>query len=232
MLELNQLTAAYGSAQILNGVELNIGKKEVVALIGRNGVGKTTLLKTIMGIVPSTGGEVHFEQQNITQIPTYKIAKKGIGYVPQGRGIFGKLTVEENLLMGLRAANDPAAGIPQYLYEKFPILFERRNQLAGTLSGGQAQQLAISRALCSRPKILLLDEPSEGIQPNIVHDIGVFLRELVDEQGLSVFIVEQNLELIQNACDRFHIMVKGKMVHSGINSELSNEDMLKEYLSV
>lgn len=232
MLKIKQLTAGYGSAQILNGTNIHLRSKEVVALLGRNGVGKTTLLKSVMGIVPSTGGSIVLEDQDIASLPTHAIAKLGIGYVPQGRGVFDKLTVEENLRMGLRACAKPTDEIPAFLFEEFPILDERRNQVAGTLSGGQKQQLVISRALCSNPKILLLDEPSEGIQPNIVRDIGSFIRRLIQERDISMLIVEQNLELVQIASDRFEIMVKGEIVHSGANTEISNEDMLKEHLSV
>ncbi|MDA4848689.1 urea ABC transporter ATP-binding subunit UrtE [Hoeflea poritis] len=232
MLTVQHLTSGYGSAKILNGVNLDLGSKEVVAILGRNGVGKTTLLKTVMGIVATQSGTTELKGQNITKLPTHDIAKAGIGYVPQGRGIFDKLSVKENLRMGLRSRPDGSDEIPEYIYEKFPILLERSGQLAGTLSGGQKQQLAISRALCGDPKLLLLDEPSEGIQPNIVQEIGSFVRELVERRDISVLIVEQNLELIGLAADRFEIMVKGELVHRGLTSELNNEEMLKEYLSV
>jgi urea ABC transporter ATP-binding protein UrtE len=232
MLEIDALTSAYGSAQVLNGVDLEIGKGEVVALLGRNGVGKTTLLKTIMGLVPPTGGATRLGGRDITRLRTHAIASAGIGYVPQGRGIFDKLTVEENLRMGLRANPSFAADIPDFLYQRFPILKERRKQIAGTMSGGQKQQLAISRAMCGNPSMLLLDEPSEGIQPNIVQDIGVFIRDLVRELDLSVLLVEQNLGLVQSAADRFLIMVKGKVVHTGAPGELEDEQLLQRYLSV
>ena len=232
MLNLQKVTAAYGSAQILNGIDLSVNEGQIIALLGRNGVGKTTLLKSIMNIVTPTGGTINFKNSNITQLPTHQIAKSGIAYVPQGRGIFGKLSVEENLQMGLRACSDNKAKIPEFIYQKFPILFERRTQLAGTLSGGQAQQLAISRALCNRPSMLLLDEPSEGIQPNIVQQIGDFLKDLAKEQGIAILIVEQNIGLIQNACEHFHIMVKGEIAHSGTSNELDNETLLEKYLSI
>ena len=181
MLSIEKLTSGYGSIQVLNGVDLKLGDREVVALMGRNGMGKTTLLKTLMGIVDAGSGSVALDGIDITQKPTYEIARMGLGYVPQGRGIFDKLTVEENLRMGLRARSDGSDEIPAYLFETFPILDERRKQLAGTMSGGQKQQLAISRALCSDPKVLLLDEPSEGIQPNIVREIGDFIKQLIEE---------------------------------------------------
>jgi len=232
MLKVNNLTAGYGSAQILNGASLELKNKEVLALLGRNGVGKTTLLKSIMGIVRSTDGNILLGSKDISKVAIHEIALSGIGYVPQGRGIFDKLTVEENLRMGLRSRPDGSDEIPSFIFQKFPILDERRGQLAGTMSGGQKQQLAISRALCGDPKILLLDEPSEGIQPNIVHDIGIFIRELVADRDISILIVEQNLELIGLASDRFDIMVKGQIVHSGIKDDLGDEEMLKKYLSV
>lgn len=232
MLTIKALTSAYGSAQILNGVTLDVARGEVLGLLGRNGVGKTTLLKTIMGIVAPTGGDTALGDRTIAALRTHEIARAGIGYVPQGRGIFDKLTVEENLKMGLRANPSPSASIPDLVYERFPILKERRRQIAGTMSGGQKQQLAISRAMCGAPKVLLLDEPSEGIQPNIVQDIGVFIRELAGTLGISVLLVEQNLGLIKSAADRFAVMVKGEVVHSGAPAELDDEEMLQRYLSV
>ena len=232
MLDIDSLTAAYGSAQILNGVTLDVGEGEVVALLGRNGVGKTTLMKTAMGLVPATGGRVSLRGRDISGMPTHGIARAGISYVPQGRGIFDKLTVEDNLKMGLRANPSASAGIPAFIFDRFPILAERRRQIAGTMSGGQKQQLAISRALCGDPKVLLLDEPSEGIQPNIVQDIGLFLRELVTTRKISVLLVEQNLGLVEAAADRFAIMVKGEIVHKGVPAELRDEALLQRYLSV
>jgi urea ABC transporter ATP-binding protein UrtE len=232
MLTVKALTSAYGSAQILNGVNLDVAKGEVVALLGRNGVGKTTLLKTIMAIVTPTGGEIVLDGRVTTNLRTHEIAKAGIGYVPQGRGIFDKLTVEENLKMGLRANPSASAGIPDFIFERFPILDERRHQVAGTMSGGQKQQLAISRAMCGDPKVLLLDEPSEGIQPNIIQDIGVFIRDLAKTRGISVLLVEQNLGLVKSAADRFAIMVKGEVVYGGAPAELDDEELLQRHLSV
>ncbi|MGV2130618.1 urea ABC transporter ATP-binding subunit UrtE [Agrobacterium vitis] len=232
MLKINALTSAYGSAQVLNRINLEVGKGEVLAVLGRNGVGKTTLLKTLMAIVPPTGGHVELDGKEITGHRTHEIARAGIGYVPQGRGIFDKLTVEENLRMGLRANAASGQDIPDFLFERFPILNERRQQIAGTMSGGQKQQLAISRALCGDPKMLLLDEPSEGIQPNIVQDIGLFVRELAQTRAISVLLVEQNLGLVKAASDRFVIMVKGEIVHQGSPDELDDEKLLQRYLSV
>lgn len=232
MLSIENLTAGYGSARILNGIDLSVAPREVVALLGRNGVGKTTLMKAIMGIVPPASGSVTFLDAEIAGWPTHRIARGGIGYVPQGRGIFDKLTVEENLLMGLRSLDRPSNVIPDFIYDRFPILKERRRQVAGTLSGGQKQQLAISRALCGEPRLLLLDEPSEGIQPNIVQDIGAFLRELVATRDIAVIVVEQNLSLVESAADRFCMMDKGRIQHRGPVADLQDEAVLKEFLSV
>jgi urea ABC transporter ATP-binding protein UrtE len=232
MLTIDKLTAAYGSAQVLNGASIELRARECVALLGRNGVGKTTFLKSIMGIIRVTGGRCYFAGQVISGMPTFKIARLGIAYVPQGRGIFDKLTVEENLRMGLTANATSDADIPEFVFSRFPILKERRRQLAGTLSGGQKQQLAVSRALCGAPKILLLDEPSEGIQPNIVEELAVFLRELIEDRGISVLIVEQNLEMVRMFADRFAVMVKGTIIHSGEKDALSDERALEEFLFV
>ena len=232
MLTIEALASGYGSAQILNHANLKVGKGEVVALLGRNGVGKTTLLKTIMGIVRPASGKTMLDGRLISNLRTHEIAKAGIGYVPQGRGIFDKLTVEENLRMGLRANSSASADIPDFVFERFPILHERRRQIAGTMSGGQKQQLAISRAMCGDPKVLLLDEPSEGIQPNIVQDIGVFIRHMAETREISVLLVEQNLGLVKSSADRFAIMVKGEVVYSGMPAELEDEEVLQRYLSV
>ena len=232
MLEVRQLTAGYGSAQVLNGVDPTLKNREVMAVLGRNGVGKTTFLKSVMGILPARSGRVVLDGSAINGLPTFAIARQGVGYVRQGRGIFDKLTVEENLQMGLRACRKRTDRIPDFIYEKFPILHERRQQPAGSMSGGQKQQLAISRALCSDPKVLLLDEPSEGIQPNIVQDIGRLIRELVTQRDIAVVVVEQNLELVHQACDRFCIMVKGRIVHVGEQSELHDEELLRSHLTI
>lgn len=232
MLSLSTVSSAYGSAQVLNGASLSVQAGEVLALLGRNGVGKTTLLKTIMNLVAPTGGELMLDGRRLNGLQTHEIARAGVGYVPQGRGIFDKLTVLENLEMGLRCNSNSKAVIPPLVYERFPILHERRSQVAGTLSGGQKQQLAISRALCGGPKILLLDEPSEGIQPNIVQDIGAFIRHLVETQNIAVLMVEQNLNLVKGAASRFAMMVRGEIVHEGAVPELDDENLLQKYLSV
>jgi urea ABC transporter ATP-binding protein UrtE len=232
MLSLSTVTSAYGSAQVLNGASLSVQAGEVLALLGRNGVGKTTLLKTIMNLVAPTGGELMLDGRRLNGLQTHEIARARVGYVPQGRGIFDKLTVLENLEMGLRCNSNSKAVIPPLVYERFPILHERRSQVAGTLSGGQKQQLAISRALCGGPKILLLDEPSEGIQPNIVQDIGAFIRHLVETQNIAVLMVEQNLNLVKGAASRFAMMVRGEIVHEGAVPELDDENLLHKYLSV
>lgn len=231
MLSVKNLSAAYGSIPVLNDVTLDVRQGEVLALMGRNGVGKTTLMRTLAGQVPATQGEVLFKETNIVNWPSYRIAKQGVALVPQGRGIFPKLTVLENLTIGTRASRS-GQGIPETVYDYFPILAERKDQLGGTLSGGQQQQLAIARALCGSPSLILLDEPSEGIQPNIVHQIGLFLRRLVMETGLSVLLVEQNLDLAVTAADRCLIMEKGRIIHEGTADDLHNEEMLSQFLAV
>lgn len=232
MLKVEKLTSGYGSVKVIDDLDLQLGTCEVVALMGRNGMGKTTLLKSLMGIVRAQSGRILLDGEDITASRTHEIARMGLGYVPQGRGIFDKLTVEENLRMGLRARADGSDEIPAYLFKTFPILDERRKQLAGTMSGGQKQQLAISRALCSDPKILLLDEPSEGIQPNIVDEIGAFIRNLIEERSVTVLLVEQNLDLVAHAAGRFLMMEKGKIVHAGETAELQDETLLQKYLAV
>ena len=207
ILEIDDLVAGYGQSQVLKGLSLGLGEGEILALMGRNGMGKTTLLRCLMGLIAPTDGEVRFDGQAITGQRPYEIARKGIAYVPQGREIFADFTVEENLMMGLigqdRAGRSAAArGIPDHLFEQFPLLAERRRQKGGSLSGGQQQQLAIARALAPGPRLLLLDEPSEGIQPSIVREIAEGLERIVASTGLSVLLVEQNVEMALSVAER------------------------------
>lgn len=231
MLSARDLSASYGSVPVLNGLSFDVGQGEVLAMMGRNGAGKTTLMRTLAGQIAGTGGSVLFEGTDISDWPAYRIAKQGIALVPQGRGIFPKLTVRENLIVGTRASSG-GRGIPDAVYEYFPILAERKSQLGGTLSGGQQQQLAIARALCGEPRLILLDEPSEGIQPNIVHQIGMFLRRLVNQTGLSIVLVEQNIDLAITAADRCIFMEKGTIIHEGPANDLQNEQLLSRFLAI
>jgi urea ABC transporter ATP-binding protein UrtE len=232
MLSIQGLRAAYGSVPVLSGVDLTVSEGEILVLLGRNGVGKTTLMRTIAGLLRPTGGKVEFGNADITGLPPHRVARGGIAYVPQGRGIFPKLSVRENLAIGTRARGTGDDRIPDEIYRHFPILKERAEQLGGTLSGGQQQQLAIGRALCGNPKLLLLDEPSEGIQPNIVQDLGRLIRELVDRVGLSVLLVEQNLDLGLKVASRCVFMEKGAIVHEGKPDELRDEAILHRYLAI
>ncbi len=232
MLRIEGIEAGYGSVRVLRGVALALGPGEVLALLGRNGVGKTTLMRALMGLIPPSAGRVMLDGVDLTGAPPYRIARHGIGYVPQGRRIFPKLTVRENLTIGTRARADGRAEIPDRIFEFFPILKERLAQPGGTLSGGQQQILAIARALCGDPKVLLLDEPSEGIQPDIVHQIGEIIRRLVAGSELAVLLVEQNLDLGLGAATHCVIMEKGAIVREGRPKEFQDEKILQEYLAI
>jgi urea ABC transporter ATP-binding protein UrtE len=230
LLEIADLHAAYGPVPVLAGVDLRVARGEVLALLGRNGVGKTTLMRSIIGLLRPSRGSARLEGDVLTGLHPHQIARRGIAYVPQGRGIFAKLTVRENLLIGTRAA--ARAQIPEEVFEHFPILRERIGQPGGTLSGGQQQMLAIARALCSRPKLLLLDEPSEGVQPNIVQEIGMLIRDIVERSGIAILLVEQNLDLALQTAHRCAFMEKGRIVHEGAPKELEDETILRRHLAI
>lgn len=231
MLEVADLRAGYGSTEILRGVNLSVARGEVVSILGRNGVGKTTLMKSLIGLIRPWSGSFRMNGREVTGLSPERIARSGLAYVPQGRGIFPKLTVQENLTMGTRARRDGTTGVPREVYDLFPVLAERRNQLGGTLSGGQQQQLALGRALAASPDFLLLDEPSEGIQPNIVQMIGDILRQLAGKSALGVLLVEQNLDLGLSAADRVLFMERGRIVHEGTPDALGQE-ALHRYLAI
>jgi branched-chain amino acid transport system ATP-binding protein len=233
MLKVAGLKSGYGLLPVLHGVDLEIAPGEVVGLLGRNGAGKTTLLRALAGALPLSGGRIEVGGKDVTARKAYQRARAGIAHVPQGRGIFGRLTVEENLEVGTRAAG--SRDVKQALeeaYAYFPILRDRRTQLAGTFSGGQQQMLAIARALCGQPQVLLLDEPSEGIQPNIVEEIGVLVPRLASERSIAVLLVEQNLDLAFHATSRALVMDKGQIVHSASSGSLRDEALLKELLAI
>ena len=231
VLRVDQLRASYGGGDILQGVTLTINPGEVVAVIGRNGVGKTTLMKCIIGLLAPTAGSIHLQDRNITRLPAFRRAGLGIGYVPQGREIFPELTVEENLRMGEQVGHKRRNRY-DLVYEYFPILKERRRQLGGTMSGGEQQMLAIGRALVGNPDLLLLDEPSVGIQPSLIQEIGVALTKLNETERLTMFLVEQNMSLIADLGQRGYAMDKGRIVSSLSGKELRNRDLLLQYLAI
>lgn len=232
LLNVTDLRSGYGRISIVNGVSFEIKEGEILAIIGRNGVGKTTLMKTIIGEVPAFGGSIALNGEEIQKLPEATRAQKGIGYVPQGRGLFNGLTVAENLRMGKLIGGKPQQTNYDRVYGFFPVLRERLNQIAGTMSGGEQQQLSIGRILIGNPSIVLLDEPSEGIQPNIVHAIGEIIPRIRDEHGLTVIIVEQNLDLIQASADRCIVMDKGLVVDEIAPEALSDPAVAKKYLAI
>ncbi len=231
MISIQSLNQAYGGTQILWDVNLDFSPGECTCVMGRNGVGKTTLLKVIMGLLPAKNGEAQFDGNNLLKLAAFKRAHLGIGYVPQGRDIFPQLTVEENLRIGLGARADKSSTIPNKVYELFPVLADMKKRRGGDLSGGQQQQLAIGRALVTDPKVLILDEPNEGIQPNIVQQIGDVLMRLKQEDGMTIILVEQKLGFARKVGDHFRLMERGRIVAQGAMPELS-EDLIQKHLAV
>ncbi|HEY5601761.1 MAG TPA: urea ABC transporter ATP-binding subunit UrtE [Gammaproteobacteria bacterium] len=231
MLKISGLNQYYGESHTLWDVSLDIGAGACACLMGRNGMGKTTLLKSIMGLLPSKSGTIAFDGQDITSLPADKRAHIGIGYVPQGREIFPQLTVEENLRIGLQARKDKKKVIPERVYDLFPVLKDMLKRRGGDLSGGQQQQLAIGRALVIEPRLLILDEPCEGIQPNIVQQIGDVILKLNQEENLTVLLVEQKLPFARRVGKEFVIMNNGRNVANGAMPEL-NDNLIKQHLTV
>ncbi|MDJ0741140.1 MAG: urea ABC transporter ATP-binding subunit UrtE [Gammaproteobacteria bacterium] len=231
MLKIQDLNQYYGQSHTLWDLTLDIPDGQCTVLMGRNGVGKTTLLKCIMGLLPVKGGVLDYNGTNLKKVGAEQRAPLGIGYVPQGRQIFPLLTVEENLLIGLPARRDRLNKVPVFIYEMFPVLKEMLGRRGGDLSGGQQQQLAIGRALVTDPKLLILDEPTEGIQPNIVADIGNVVRKLNRELGLTVLLVEQKLPFARRVADRFCLLDRGRVMASGAMDEL-NDELIQQYLTV
>jgi branched-chain amino acid transport system ATP-binding protein len=231
LLEIADLHSGYRSGDILQGVDLTVAQSEVVAVVGRNGVGKTTLMRTIMGLVPTRRGSIHFGGQDISHSLTEDRALSGLGYVPQGKLIFPHLTVEENLRMGERI-NRRKASNWDLVFAFFPLLKERLNQKGGTLSGGEQQALAIGRALVGQPEALLLDEPSESIQPSVIVELGQALQRLNRETGMTIVLVEQNLGLIEAVSHRGYVMDKGRTTTLLSREEIKNRDVMLRHLSV
>ncbi|MHB8886188.1 MAG: urea ABC transporter ATP-binding subunit UrtE [Methylovirgula sp.] len=220
LLKLDQLSTSYGQSRVLWDIDLEIPAGGVLALIGRNGVGKTTLLKSIIGVQPLSGGSIHFDGRDVSTLKTFERARAGIGFVPQGRHIFPHLSVAENLETGLsalagRGTGSIKAGVPEHIYELFPKLKQIKDRKGGVLSGGEQQQLAIGRALAGQPKLLLLDEPTEGIQPNVVQQIEDALRSVRCDLGVTIMIVEQYLDFAWSFADTYCVLQRGRIVRQG-----------------
>lgn len=222
MLTLENVSAAYKESRILFDVNLEARVGEITCLIGRNGVGKTTVLKAVMGLVDTPSGDIRLNGRSICKKPTYARAKAGIGYVPQGREIFPQLTVRENIELGMEA-NKNVKEIPRHIFETFPILEEFLERRGGDLSGGQQQQLAIARAIVSSPKVLILDEPTEGIQPSIIQDIGRVIAKL--KKDMAILMVEQYLEFVLEVSDKCYVMEKGRISMHGRTDDLNKKEL-------
>ena len=226
MLELKDVNQYYGGSHILRNVALEAKVGEITVVLGRNGVGKTTLLKSIMGVVPIKSGSITLDGQAIQKETSYERVRRGIGFVPQGREIFGRLTVEDNLKMGL-AYKSGSAPIPAELYELFPVLKQMLNRRGGDLSGGQQQQLAIARALAANPKLLILDEPTEGIQPSVIKDIGRVLRLLADRKTMAIVLVEQYYDFAAELADQYIVMERGEVIQRGRGADMERDGARK-----
>ena len=231
LLSVIALNQFYGGSHTLWDVDLDVPAGSRTCLMGRNGMGKTTLLKCIMGLLPAASGEIRFDGRDLRPQPPEARPRLGIGYVPQGREIFPQLTVEENLQVGLGVRRNGARTVPPRIFELFPVLKTMRQRRGGDLSGGQQQQLAIGRALVLEPSLLILDEPTEGIQPNIVHEIGDIILKLNEEMGLTVLLVEQKLPFARRVASEFRILEKGRCVAGGSIAALT-DDLVKAHLSV
>ncbi len=232
MLSVHDIDVAYGEVPVLQGIRLTVQPGEIVSIIGRNGIGKTTLLKSLIGLLPVQRGSLVFLGQDITALPAYERARRGMAYVPQGRMIFPNLTVMENLQIGCDLDRSNSRSLLEEMLDEFPILRERRRQLGGTLSGGQQQMLAMARALVTNPQLLLLDEPSEGIQPNIVQDMATKIAAINQRHQLSIVLVEQNIELAAALARRVYVMDKGQMATEITPDKIMDEQIVRTYLSV
>jgi urea transport system ATP-binding protein len=231
MLNVENAVLHYGAAEALRGVSLEAAAGRITCVLGRNGVGKSSLLRAVVGHHPLTAGTISLEGRVLGKSASYDRARSGIGFVPQGREIFPLLSVEENLETGFSAVKRASRNIPAYVFELFPVLKDMLHRRGGDLSGGQQQQLAISRALVTRPKLLVLDEPTEGIQPSIIKDIGRAIRFLRDEEGMAILLVEQYLDFCRELADDLYIMDRGEVVHSGDSESLDREDV-RQHLMV
>lgn len=229
MLQVKDLFVAYGQSEALHGISFNGYANETVAIMGRNGMGKTTLFKSLMGILPTKSGQINVAGQDVSHEESYRRVAKGIAYVPQGRMIFPTLSVEENIQTGLENAKDKS--IPEEIFALFPVLWEMRRRKGGNLSGGQQQQLAIARALVTDPKVLLLDEPTEGIQPSIIKDIAKALNEIRKMRQITIIVSEQVLSFAMDVADRLFVIEGGRLVHETVRAD-TDQQRIKSYLSV
>ena len=229
MFAISDLHVAYGQSEVLHGLNISVAPNEIVAVMGRNGMGKTTLMKSLMGIVPTRGGSVSIAGADITTMKSYERVSRGLAYVPQGRMIFSSMTVKENIETGLVASGETK--VPDDIYELFPVLLEMKGRRGGNLSGGQQQQLAIARALATRPKVLLLDEPTEGIQPSIIRDMARTLKRIRDTRGLSIIVSEQVLSFALDVADRVLVIENGEIVCDDARAGV-DEAQIARYLSV
>jgi urea transport system ATP-binding protein len=229
MLDVRNLNVAYGQSEVLHGIDLAVAPGEIVAVVGRNGMGKSTLMKSLIGVMPVKSGQVMVDGADVTALPSHSRVSRGLAYVPQGRQIFGTMTVRENIETGLVVTG--RRKIPDEIYTLFPILAEFDKRRGGNLSGGQQQQLAIARALASDPRILLLDEPTEGIQPSIIKDIARLLRQIRDLRNLCIVVCEQVLSFILDVADRILVMENGRIVHSDKRCDV-DEATIARYLAV
>ncbi|MGI6006851.1 MAG: urea ABC transporter ATP-binding subunit UrtE [Ruminococcus sp.] len=231
MLELSNISISYGKSKVINQISFQLEEDEILVILGRNGVGKTTLMKGIIGLLPAGEGKISLNHEDVTKAKPYTRSRKGIAYVPQGREIIPQLTVQENLQLGALAHNIDYDKKSKEIFEYFPALTQHLKRKGGVLSGGQQQQLAIARALMGDPKILILDEPTEGIQPNIVMEISSILRRYHNEKKVPIIVVEQNLKFARKLGDRFLMIQKGSVVAQGAIGQLT-DDLSKKYLSV
>jgi urea transport system ATP-binding protein len=229
MLAISDLHVAYGQSEVLHGLNIDVAPSEIVAIMGRNGMGKTTLMKALMGIIPTRRGSVSMDGAEIGKLKSYERVAKGLAYVPQGRMIFSAMTVQENIETGLVASGERR--VPGDIYELFPVLLEMKSRRGGNLSGGQQQQLAIARALATKPKVLLLDEPTEGIQPSIIREMGRTLKRIRDERGLSIVVSEQVLSFALDIADRVLVIENGEIVRDDKRAGVDEAEIAR-YLSV
>ncbi|WP_322515834.1 urea ABC transporter ATP-binding subunit UrtE [Rhodopseudomonas palustris] len=229
MLAINDLHVAYGQSEVLHGLNIDVAPNEIVAIMGRNGMGKTTLMKSLMGIIPQRSGSISMEGAELGGLKSYERVAKGLAYVPQGRMIFSTMTVKENIETGLVVSGEK--DVPGDLYELFPVLLEMKSRRGGNLSGGQQQQLAIARALATKPKVLLLDEPTEGIQPSIIKDMARTLKRIRDTKGLSIIVSEQVLSFALDVADRVLVIENGEIVRDEARDSV-DEAQVAKYLSV